>query len=175
MSVTLDELKQHLRITHSAEDSLIEAYLNAALGSVSQYTGRVMVNAALVQFSACFPEKLTLSGPLVSDVEVKYQDSLNQEQTLAPSFYELVSHELRPYIKFTSEGLPELYDSEASVKVEYSAGYTDQTIPSELKAAVLLLGSHLYFHREPVVIGASVSNLPFSLRFVMDPFRVNEL
>lgn len=37
--ITITEAKQHLRVLHDLEDDLIELYLDAALGHISEYLG----------------------------------------------------------------------------------------------------------------------------------------
>jgi uncharacterized phage protein (predicted DNA packaging) len=37
--ITIAEVKQHLRVLHDLEDSLIQLYLDAAAGHVSRYLG----------------------------------------------------------------------------------------------------------------------------------------
>lgn len=39
MTVTLQKAKEHLRVTHDAEDTLIQSYLSAAEGHVADYLG----------------------------------------------------------------------------------------------------------------------------------------
>ncbi|MBY6102953.1 head-tail connector protein [Marinobacter nauticus] len=39
MSLTLESVKEHLRVTHTAEDSVIQSYWDAAEGHVAEYLG----------------------------------------------------------------------------------------------------------------------------------------
>jgi len=57
--MTLDQVKRHLRVTHNAEDDLIQAYWDAAAALVAKYLGDDMpalvpepINAAILLLTA---------------------------------------------------------------------------------------------------------------------------
>lgn len=176
MSVTRDELKAHCRITHTAEDTQLDIYLNAAIGTIEKRTNRGLSSAERTSKFDCFSERMRLLGPGATSVSIQYLDADGALQTLAATEYEVVTHGIVPYVRFFDAGsLPQLYDSDAAVTITYTSGYGSSELPFQLKAAVLLLGSHYYFHREPVVVGASVSELPFSVESLISQFEVNPL
>jgi len=56
--------------------------------------------------------------------------------------------------------------------VDFVAGYEDG-IPETVRAAIKLLVAHLFENRDPYVVGATVSEVPFTLRALLDPYVVH--
>lgn len=90
--LTLEEVKAHLRIDHDAEDDLILAYRDAALGAVEDYTGIEFTDPAPHPVRAAV---LLLVGDLYAHREARtdlrlrengaYQALLNPYRDLAVS------------------------------------------------------------------------------------------
>lgn len=84
--------------------------------------------------------------PLVSITSVKYNDSLNVEQTLSPSIYQLWGvGSLEPYIKLVSgSSWPTTYVGSGVVRIRYQTGYavTHPTLYI-VRRAIVLMASHI--------------------------------
>ena len=66
MIMTLEEVKQHLRVTHTLEDALIATYTEAAEGHVEQYIGQTLTEPLPSSIKAAV---LLLTGDLYSNRE----------------------------------------------------------------------------------------------------------
>ena len=153
MSVTLTQLKAHLRITDTNEDVALQMYLDAALDVVEVETGRKMsqVSGRKAYFDT-FGD-LELIGDDVTVSTVEYVDSDGATQTLSSSVYELKEHKARSYLTLAyDESWPDIRDEDAAITVTYQSGYTSSTIPSSLKSAVLLQAGSFYEIREDETI-----------------------
>lgn len=76
--LTLEEAKQHLRVDHSDDDTLIEAYSGAAVGQVLQYCNLALVPstagaveafkaAALLTLSSLYDSREDGSMPVAAE------------------------------------------------------------------------------------------------------------
>lgn len=149
MSVTLTELKSHLRITGTDEDTILQVYLDAALDYLETQTGRKLsqVSGRVAYFDCLGDMELIGDNPTVASVE--YLDSDGVSQTLSSSVYDVKTHKARPYITLAyGESYPDTQAVDAAITVTYQSGYTTSTLPSALKSAVLLEAGTNYEYRE---------------------------
>lgn len=148
MSVSIQDLKDHLRITDAREDSILYVYLLSAIDYLSSELGRKLSNSSESSYFDCFGD-LELIGDNPSSVVVKYIDVDGVEQTLASSVYSLKTHKVRPYLTLAyGQSWPSIRSGDANVWVNYSSGYTDATLPDKLRAAVLIHAATAYEYRE---------------------------
>jgi uncharacterized phiE125 gp8 family phage protein len=183
MHVTLEEAKAHLRVTHSAEDSLIEStYVPAAIAWLSNYTGRFIASAEItehVPFSNLSGFRLPVpAAPVRSVTEVALVDEDGEETVIAPEDYELDTFSNgEGEIEFSRE----VDLSCISFRIDYEAGYAEaieepepvpSELPADLRAAILFMVAHLYENRMPVVIGTITADLPLSCKALADPYRL---
>lgn len=150
--VTLAEAKQHLRVTSSAEDTLIEALIPTATVMVENYTNLGLAQRTLIMRCRDWPcEELVLWYPLVTSVvAVRYLDQEGVEQTLDPSVYQVdIEGSLRPSVSLGwTQTWPIIRPQHPSpVRVEYNSGY-GASIPTPLKQAILMMMADLYENRE---------------------------
>lgn len=92
--VSLDDAKDHLRVTENDEDGLIEGYIAAAsawidgpAGWLGRSIGLQTLELRSNVFSGC--ERLPY-GPIISIASVKYIDAQGVEQTVDPAQYEVI-------------------------------------------------------------------------------------
>jgi len=165
---SIADLKDHLRVTHSNDDTLIDAMGRAARQYVESRTGRTLFQTTLEivmdQFTYCNGEFITLprASPLLSVTSVKYTDSDGVEHTLSPSSY-IVNADAMP------GGITPVYGQTwpsytprptASVRIRYIAGLSDTASPlvypeDGLVAIIKLLTEGFYNYRGPVLADES--------------------
>ena len=173
--VTLAEAKAHLVVDHSDDDTLIQAYINAATGYCDGphgFLGRALVDQTWELVLDEFPvnEIRIPLPPLISVVHVKYDDAAGVEQTVSSSTYTVDNVSEPGWILPASSGMwPSTFDGINAVRVRFRAGYIDATVspvlmavPPDIRAAILLYVGTLYNGRETEVVGSSVAPMPWS-------------
>lgn len=137
------DLKQHLRISDSEEDTLLAAYLAAGRRWAETFTRRQFVRAEWQLRMDCFPEwELRLPRPpLISVSSIVYLDSAGTSQTLAADLY-TVDRFAEPGVIVPAYGQtwPTVQDGTPNaVVVTYLAGYGAMT-KTRLDLASVLAG-----------------------------------
>lgn len=177
--ITLDALKLHLRITGSAEDTLLQELLAACRREVEEVTGRALVTQtwelALDGWPRAFCE--LPRGPLQSITSVTYYGADQTLHTLAADQYHAVTQTTPGWFEWApGVSAPTLsVDRVLRVFVRYVAGYAVGEVPAPLVQAILLLCGHLYEHREAVVTGTIAVALPWAVEALIGPYRLGEV
>lgn len=188
LPVTLQEAKDHLRVDHNDEDSLIELYLKAACNHIERVIcKRAFVTQTLELVMDNWPgyEIMLPRPPLQEVISVKYTDAEGVEHIIDPADY-IVDTDNEPgrIVPRDGCGWPAggLYPVNA-IKIQYKAGYPpggeggdDLTanIPADLINAILLLTAQLYEYREPTLVGSAsfVNKVPFAVEALCFDHRV---
>jgi uncharacterized phiE125 gp8 family phage protein len=175
-AISASEAKLHLKVDLSTDDTLIAALIQAARENVEAYTGRVLVSSTWYGYADTIDSdgfEIT-QVPIVSLTSIKYQDGNNAQQTWAATNYILNATRTPSRIGLSSSAsVPTTYGGNHDWVVEFVAGYANAAaVPAAIKAAMLLMIGHLYEHREGVIIGAAVSELPLSVKYLLTPYIV---
>ena len=139
MAVDLTLAKQHLRVDHGDEDTLITQYINAATAWVENYTGKLLTRREVTQVATCFGVYLPLHyGPDPDSLSIAYTDTDEVAQTIADA--KLVRDRAYPASSWPT------IDENTEIALTYTAGYS--SVPADLDSAVLLLVGEFYDNRE---------------------------
>ena len=165
--------KAHLRAEGSAEDGLIQSYLDAAAAHVEGVTGKLLTRREVVQdfarFGNAFGDWLPLWwGPRPADLSIDYLDTDAVAQTLV----------LGPFwgdrVYPMPTGWPTALDHSA-IAVTYTAGFGDGVgetpVPADLVQAQLMLVAHWWTNREAVNVGNIVSEMPLAVDAILQRHR----
>jgi len=156
----LDDAKEHLRVRHSDEDSLIGALRDAACEYIERLSGVALASADFIWEADSFARISELPmRPVTAIVEVGYLDSAGAAQTYDDA--RLVDGKIVPAVN----GVWPLAYGQASVT--FTAG---QTCPPTLLAAVKLMLGHLYEHREASA-SDSLSEIPLGVEMLIHTHR----
>jgi uncharacterized phiE125 gp8 family phage protein len=141
LPVSVADARQHLRITHSNHDQLIEDLI---WGAVKSFEKRANVCLSSQEWKAFLPkfsdEIVMWKYPITSIDSIRYYDGDNAIQTLSTSLY---WHNVntgsntsspRPTVIFIDD-TKDTYDREDAVIISFTAGYT--TIDYDVKQALL--------------------------------------
>lgn len=123
--------------------------------------------------------------PLVAVDSVRYFDAENVLQTVDPSSYYTTDEQV-PELRFTASFVtPTVYDRPDAVRVQYRAGYPDAgspeggsqadaaaNVPSDLKAAILLIVGDLYENREAAILG-TIHEINPTVEHLVSPYRIH--
>lgn len=174
--VSLVDMKLHLHVDRDDEDTLIQAYIDAATAHLDGYTGivgRALVTQTWRQDFECFRSCLRLPiGPVASVAGVTYYDAANVSQTLATSVYDRFTDALGSYLALKSgqQAWPSVYARRDAVSVTFVAGNAAADVPAPLRVAVMLLAANWYENREAVNVGNITSEMPMGVSTLIAPY-----
>ena len=172
--ITVADLKAHLRVTHTQEDTLISALRSAAISWVEEHCniklGSYTARGYLPDWRvAYFP-----IGPVTAITELKYQTTADKDYTtdlttLGTTLW--YTDEITQPARIAFRDYPTTYDYALTpVVVTFTAGYT--TMPAPVLQAIRLLVAHMYENRQEEVIGTITTRLKFGLEALLNPFRI---
>ena len=166
--ITMEQAKEHLRVTVTDEDELIEAIIYAATESVEHSTNRCFIKRSYKNSWPVFADYF-LAMPLDSITSVEYYDSDNALQTVSASDYSI--NKTEGQLIFNSDySFPSVYDRHDGFQVTYTAGYDVVEIPAQAVAACKLIAADLFENREgqhlglPAIPNETVARLLAGLR-----------
>jgi len=169
--LTTAEVKLHLRIDHSAEDTFVDRLIETARQQCEDISRRAFITRTLTAKLDCWPNwSFELPyPPLLTVTSIKYTDEDGNQSTFSSSNYIVDAHSepgriaLKNSASWPSVSLIDINGIEIIYTAGYGAAATD--VPDRYKAAMLLLIAHLYENREAAVVGQGFSSqaLPFGL------------
>lgn len=150
--VSLDEAKDHLRVEHFDDDTLIQRLVDTAIAYVDArgVLARAMISQTWAQTGYGWSGRVDLTlTPVQSLSAVKYFDTDNAEQTATLSDFRLIGGALNSYVEPVGSW-PQTFDRPDALKLEYVAGYGDAAsdVPETIRNAILMLAGHWYENRE---------------------------
>lgn len=173
--VTLAEVKDHLRIDGTAEDTLLQRYIDAATDAIEGPYGIGVLLGSQVweSYHDCFSNVIRVPlFPVISVDEIRYLDDAGDEQTLSTTVYQVdtVSNPVRIALK-PNQSWPTISTRSLNpVIVKFTGGYA--TPPEALRAAVILWVTHMYEIRQPFVVGTSVGEVPYAVEELLNRYRL---
>jgi uncharacterized phiE125 gp8 family phage protein len=180
--LTLEDAKEHLRVDFDDDDALIQSYIDAAVSMLDGRDGilqRALAPQTWALDMSRFPfcREIELPLPQLLGVEsVEYLDVDGAWQTMPPEDYEVVTGE--DGLVIAEEFWPPTQRASVAVTITFRAGYAlgsdgeGEAPPPQLRQLLKLLVMQWYANREPVVIGSTVNNLPFTAQAVIANLRV---
>ena len=201
--ISTAEAKSHLRVDVSDDDTLIGTIVASARRACEEHTNRALITQTWTMFMDFFPftgagaplwegtreaPETILGGqaryievpkpPLVSITSIKTYDDDDAASTFASSnyFVDTATEPGRVALR-SGQSWPIPTRTINGVEVIFVAGYGDagSNVPDDLLRGMYLLIGHMYENREHVVVGSSVSELPFSVQSFWDPKRIIDL
>lgn len=177
--VTMEEAKTHLRITHSDEDAYITELVSVARQACEDLQRRSYVDTVWKLWLDGWPSGRCIElprAPLSAVASVKVYDTADAETTLAASSY-VVDDQAIPGRLVLRDGASWPTTTLRAAKgicIEFTAGHgaaaTD--VPVRFKHLTKLMLAHLFQNREPVVVGTIATEIPMSLRAMLDKDRL---
>ena len=169
--ITVADLKSHLRVDHSDEDTLIEALRDTAIAWIEDYCNTRLGDVTAVGYLDFFYNARFPVGPVNSITSVTYTDTSNTTQTLnaANYWFDIKTKSAR----ITFDNAPDLYDDTFhAVQINMNLGYAEADVPQPMLHAIRLLVGHLYENRQQVISGGNViRELPLGIHALVSPYR----
>lgn len=176
--VTLADLKAHLRVDGSDEDTIIQSYLDAAIAKVEDDLASVLQKATCRFSLKSWPrggEFRLPRYPLVSVTSITYlEESEVTPTTLTSTLYRAETDAIPPRVVMKQDQLfpVESLETGYPIVVTFVAGYEDGAVPDTALHAIRLLAAHWYLHREPVITGTIATTIPEAYRALIAGARL---
>jgi uncharacterized phiE125 gp8 family phage protein len=175
--VTLAEAKAHLRIETPQEDTLIASLILAA----RLFVERSLDVALITQHWSLYLDRWPADGavplplpPVQAVTFVRVYDDAGNAQTVAPDQYQLDAVSAPPRLRHRlSAHWPQPGRRMNGVEIGLKLGFGDSAadVPAPLRQAILLLVSHWYEIREPVLLDTDVVDAPLTVAALLAPYR----
>lgn len=182
LAVNLQDLKNNLRLTTSDEDGLVALYAEAAVNLFEEMTSQRLISRSFRWDQRDFPMESDEEGielpvaPVASITHVKYYDTAGVLTTWASDNYTLDSSRHFPRVHLApSITYPTVQDDRHNgVQITFSAGYgaTYASVPKGIQWAIIVLASHMFVNRTPVIVGAGASELPMHLQNAIGVYKL---
>jgi len=160
--ITLEEAKDHIRVDFDDDDVYILALMDVAETAILNEVKGTFPGTGTVTTDGT----ITLSGDDSEFVdEIKVGDVLKVEGETDRTVASVTDEDtLTVGVAFTT--------SEAGLRYYVQPTALESSIlPKPLKQAMLLLIGQLYNQREPVNVGSSVVKMPYSLDYLISPYK----
>jgi uncharacterized phiE125 gp8 family phage protein len=183
LAVTVDDLKDHLRISSTDEDILLRSYIRTATKQAENVMKRQCCTAQWRFVLPEFKDEIELPRPPVvsSQVTIEYLNSSGGTATCPSTVYEVDIYQEPAVIRLNYESTwPETYGVDNSVRITFVAGYpvstvdNEPTVPDDIKLWIMMRAGDMYEHRESMALGENV--IPRTLPFVdglLDPYIIH--
>lgn len=174
--LTTSEVKSHLKVDTTADDTLIDNLIIAATNSCQEYTNRFFITTEITQYGDNWNDVTELfKSPIQSSLfNVKYYDTNNLLQTLASSEYNL-DNSMQPsrLCEAPDKSWPSLSEKINAIEVNYNVGVDNASdVDNAIKQALLLTIGHWYQNREAVIVGRQVNEMPMSAKYLLDQYKI---
>lgn len=173
--VDLCDAKEQCRVMSddTTHDQLLYRLLGGAIDYIENFTGQKLGQQTIRQDMDGFPsDDVALEvSPITAVTSVAYDDSSNVEQTLVlnTDYWQSLSGgcpKLRPVTTW-----PATYsDKPDRVRITMTVGYTKDTIPNDLRDAVLVMVKELFDHGGDSVTGMDYTKLDH-VKSLANPYR----
>lgn len=182
--VTTAELRDWVRVSGSAHDTLLASLGAAARELCEKLMGRALMTQTwrlsldgfpwpggwhVLRHPSIWPDPHTIrlpKAPLQSVTGVTYYDMGGNLQTLATSVYDVdAAHDPGRITLALGQTWPVTRPRPGAVRVEFVAGYGNAAaVPEAIKLAIKLSVAQWFENREAVVTGTIATELPWAAR-----------
>lgn len=181
MPVSLELVKQHLRVDHDDDDELIEQYIAAAVGMFDGWNGslhRCLVSQELEQAYARFSECMEIPlGDVIELIELTYLDSSGDTQTLSINDFQSINRGGKNYlIAPNGYSFPQTLVAVNAIRLKYKAGFGDAAkVPTAIKQAILLTVGHFYENHDATTTERNLKELPLGVERLTNQYRLGRI
>lgn len=175
--VTVQEIKDHLRILDADEDTFLKGLIEAAFDIASEYVGFSLRKASVEYWfkDSC----IVIPSRVISVTSVQYVD---ENGNLQSATYNALGRAYGSYsydITIT-EAPTTVVDYGDQYKVIVTEGFeiVDASVsqgfkfPAALKSAIFMIVANLYEQRQDDAMGVQVSPIPMNSRYLLDPYKI---
>jgi uncharacterized phiE125 gp8 family phage protein len=170
--ISTADLKAHLRVTHSDEDTMIEAMREAAIRYVENFCNVRIGSRSVVFHYNGYPSRLELPiGPVTSVTGITIATGDGTADTIPTTDYFVTLGRDPMMIEF-SNPRSGFEDTFRKLNVSASVGYTEADTPGPMVHAIKLLVAHMYELRQPEITGTITTKLKLGIEALLNPYRI---
>ncbi len=177
--LSLQEVKDHLRVDGVVEDSYIEPLIQPAREWAEAFLNRALISQTWDLFLERFPPssnfQIDIPWPALQQIiSIKYQDELDVEQTWSDTLYTVDNNrELGRVVPIMNETYPNTFGHIHDVTIRFLAGYglNSEDVPRAIMQAMLLKIGHWYERREESSV-VPLHRIPDGAANLLWPYRV---
>jgi len=174
--VSLAEMKEHLRITHTDDDASIYAVQRAAREMAETITGRSLITQTWRLYLDAYPPGSVIElrrPPVQSVTSVKSYPQTGSAITFASTNYTVDTTGWRLALNNAVGWPTTTLRSVRGVEVTYVAGYGDNPgdVPESIRGWIKLRAAEMFENREASVVGSVATTLQF-VDNLLGPYRV---
>lgn len=168
--VTLPEIKAAGRIDSGYEDDLLLCYRAAAELTIEHLCRRSLRAQTWRAYYAgvCVGTPEPLPRSPVTSVVISYRDSATTWAVATPT----TLLDSTPALWYPPSDITPHVMADGSPNWRAVAVCGADALPGPVKNAILLLTCHLYDQRSPIIVGAIVAEVPFSIRALIAPYII---
>ncbi len=170
--VSLSEARDHLRVTGTDEDPLIEGLLGSACDLIGEMAGRVLAQETwAASYAALSGDVVLPKNPVIAVTGIGYYDLNDAAQVAVLSdFYVFSDPDSTVVRPKSNKQWPNTSTRDDAITITFTVGYAP--IPEALRAAILLTIGHLYENRQSVVTGMTATVMPMSIEHLVGVHRL---
>jgi uncharacterized phiE125 gp8 family phage protein len=167
--VTLEEAKDHLRLTGDDQLDRIAGEIDSAISWAEDLTARAIRRSQYLLSMETFQvidhrQSIRIQGFVSSVDSIKYKDSSGTLQTVSTSVYQTLKGQHSTMIReAANQSWPALHQFMDALQVTFTAGWVSSDVPFQIRQAILLKLGSFHFVRAPgdsddanIVIGRGV-------------------
>lgn len=169
----LEDFKLHAKIDGTDEDTLVQSYIDAATNQAQLYTRRTLLTGSYIGLIDRIPGQIQFDiTPVdIDSIVVKYYDSDNEIQTLAPSEYVIKDYGNDEYLVIEFNGtMPSTYNRYDAVQIEFDAGYEE--CPEPILQAIRMQASAYYENRQSEIVGSATHLIENGFYQTLFPYKM---
>lgn len=175
--VSTDNLKTHLRITFSDDDTYIAALEKAAVQRIEEFCNIFLLETTLRQYGNALKDlNILFKSPITNGAyDVKYKK--DGSWTTFTSSTQLVQHIKPPRVYINEDATePTADDVFQAWRCDYTVGWgATADIPDPIIQAIKIVVADMYENRQSVIVGKIVSEIPKTAQYLMNPYKIQTL
>ncbi len=176
--VTLADVKEHLRVGHASEDTLLSGFVRAAREEVERATGIALINQTWRLVLDRWPKNgcvLLARHPVRAVLSVTAYGPDGEASLIPAAGYQLDPLSRPARLHF--DGTPPSLRAMNGIEIDFSAGFGEAgtDVPDLLKRAILLLTAHWYEFRGVLGPESQPVSYPCDYERLIAPYRTRRL
>lgn len=182
--IPIVDVKAHLRVDSSFDDSIIYQIMRAAQDYAEQFTGRAMPistfefthEGMFQQLGSCDLDRITIrKGEITQLVSCNTYDQAGAATAINVNTFDIINYDqYSEIIRKDGSDVPRGTRTYRDFVLTFKAGYTEATLPLSLRLALLELMNFFYECRDGLADG-SVTTPDHTIRAKLVKFRLETL